>query len=554
MKTLDCIIIGYNEVDYNDYASSVKPMMSSSAAYADCKTNSIFVDGKRITYMQAFNQGIEKVLGKQVNYSAFGTPGLATCYLTHFLRKKGFSVEDVNLFQIDKIRLQDLLSENPKFVAITTTFYVDPYPINEIISYIRTVNPSTKIIVGGPYIFKLVQTLNIPLLDRIFKSLGADLYVIESQGELTLSKILFAAQNTSNPDFSNVPNLAYIDHLGTIKFTVREPENNSLEDNIIDWNQFRDHLAGRSSLVRTARSCAYKCEFCCYPLMAGDLTTTNVAIVEKELRQLHDLGVRYLHFVDDTFNIPKQRFKDICQMMINNNFEFKWTSFFRCGNADEEQIELAAKSGCIGVELGIESGDNTVLKNMNKVATQEKYLLRISQLHKVGIMTYCMLFIGYPGETEQTVMNTFQFVEAAKPTFYISGVYYHDVAAPVHKKAKEYGIVGSGYSWRHKTMAWQEAAEWVNYYYRNIQSSIIMPLQGFSFETITYLLGQGFSLNSVKNFAKIAQRMMVKGLDDAPEDLTIEKNEIVDLFRQEFTPGTMKIRGQHNEDTNSSKN
>ena len=100
----------------------------------------------------------------------------------------------------------------------------------------------------------------------------------------------------------------------------------------------------------------------------------SLETIEKELDSLKRLGyIKNLVFIDDTFNVPLPRFKDICRLMIEKDYQFNWFSYFRCSNSDEEAIELLAKSGCKGVFLGIESGSPTILKNMNKAATTEKY-------------------------------------------------------------------------------------------------------------------------------------------------------------------------------------
>jgi hypothetical protein len=48
---LDCVIVGYNDVDFGEFAARQKRMESTSGAYHEVKTNSILVDGQRITYM-----------------------------------------------------------------------------------------------------------------------------------------------------------------------------------------------------------------------------------------------------------------------------------------------------------------------------------------------------------------------------------------------------------------------------------------------------------------------------------------------------------------------
>jgi radical SAM PhpK family P-methyltransferase len=525
---LDCVIVGHNETNFSEYAEAVKPLDRISAAYMDAKSNSILLDGKRITYMDLMNHAIGKATGEPSNYSSFGTPSQAVCYLASFLRKRGFSVETVNLFRFGKDRLKELLAEQPAAVALTTTFYVDPTPIQEMVRWIRKHSPNTKIIVGGPFVFKAVKSYQGLALDRGLSVLGADIYVVESQGELTLSRVLQVLKGGG--DLAKIPNLVYYDRHRRAQRTSTEAEDNSLEDERINWSKFAGELSGRSALVRTARSCAFKCSFCAYPLMAGKLVTEDVKSVEYELRELQDLGVRYIHFIDDTFNVPLGRFKDLCRMMIDNNFGFKWTSFFRCGNADDEQIDLAAQSGCIGVELGIESADDGILNTMNKRVTRAKYIEKTKRLHQAGIMTYAMLFVGFPGETEETVRNTISFLDETRPTFYICGVWYNDVMAPIQQRAQEFGLSGAGYSWRHNSMDWKEASDWVKYLYSNVQSSVVMPLMGFSFETITYLLGQGMSIDKIKGFTRIAHDMVIKTLDDKPVDLTAQTQMLVSLF------------------------
>ena len=54
-------------------------------------------------------------------------------------------------------------------------------------------------------------------------------------------------------------------------------------------------------------------------------------------------------------------------------------------NTDDEVFDLAARSGCTGVFLGIESGDNRMLKEMHKTATVEKYRYGIAKLREHGI-------------------------------------------------------------------------------------------------------------------------------------------------------------------------
>ena len=117
-----------------------------------------------------------------------------------------------------------------------------------------------------------------------------------------------------------------------------------------------DHI-GRIVNIRTQISCPFRCSFCSYPTTQGPVIKADVDMFEKELETLARRGVERLMIVDDTFNVPLPRFKDLCRMMIRNRFDITWTSYFRCSNADEETFDLIREAGCVAVFAGIESGD-----------------------------------------------------------------------------------------------------------------------------------------------------------------------------------------------------
>ena len=61
-------------------------------------------------------------------------------------------------------------------------------------------------------------------------------------------------------------------------------------------------------------------------------------------------------------------------------YDFEWFSFLRVQYVDEEVARLMKESGCVGVYLGVESSNDTVLKNMNKKATRANFSEGIKNL------------------------------------------------------------------------------------------------------------------------------------------------------------------------------
>lgn len=499
---LDCIVIGHNDVDFAGFADMQKQFADRSAGYSEVVTNSVCIDGRRRTYMGLLNMVLERASGAPHDLNTFRVPSLAVAYLVNFLRQKGINAEGVNFFNTDRDKLAQLLACNPACVAITTTYYVDDDPIREIVAFIRRFNRATCIVVGGPRILSLSRSQPERIQTLTFKSIDADIYVESSQGEATLARLVRTLADGG--DLSVVPNLTFRWADGSFVRTPRETEDNSLEDNIIDWASFPPAAFTPINYMRTARSCPFACEFCNYPAMAGNHTYLSVEAIERELRMMKDAGVRDVILIDDTFNVPFPRFKQICKMMIRNRFGFRWVSFFRCSSYDEEALDLMQESGCLGVYLGIESGAPEILKNMRKFARLDRYRESIGKLTERGILSLASMIIGFPGETAETVQHSIDFLNEARPTFYNAQVYYHDTQAPIEKRREEFNLTGSGYSWRHATMDWREAVALKEKMIGEVRHSLQLPLYGFSIWTVPYLLHNGLSLEQILDFTRFA--------------------------------------------------
>jgi radical SAM PhpK family P-methyltransferase len=526
---LDCVIVGYNDVSLAELIDQAAAWREHSGTYQHLLANTVLLDGKRVKYPALFNAANEAATGKPASYNVARVPNLGACYLASFLRRRGLSAEVVNFFNDDKNCFEQALAESPRTVAITTTYYFDPAPIREIVDFVRSRCPETKIVVGGPHIFNVCSDFHGSGLENQLRQMGADIYVFDSQGELTLAQLCQELRSAS-PSLERIPNLTYTLDGKTFNQTPREAENNDMDENAVDWSLFPSDFLAPVVQIRTARSCAFKCSFCRYPVVAGALNLTNVSVVERDLQYLRSIGVTHLLIVDDTFNIPEPRFKELCRMMIRNRFDFQWFSYFRCANADEESFDLLARAGCKGVFLGIESADRQVLRVMNKGATPEKYAVGLQRLNDRGIISYASFIVGHPGETEESARNTVNFIRETRPTYYSLETFFHDRKVPLQAKAAEYELVGSAYAWRHKTMDWRRATEIVEESYRSIDESSVLPLHGFDLWSIGYLMAHGFRQEQLTEFLRVAARSLVSGLDGAGADARAIIPELASVF------------------------
>jgi p-methyltransferase len=486
--------------------------------------------GKREHYFDVINRAIQEATGRASALHFAWIPNVAAYLLASFLERNGLHAEVINYFDGQLEDLKRLLAEKPRLVAITTTFYIENGPIKRIVAFLRRHAPDIKIVVGGPRMFHIFHDSQPSAWKVQLEDLGADFYVNDSQGELTLLQLARELASAS-PDLAAVPNLVYLDR-GELVQSARTPEDNDMNRLSVSWRRYLRAVAPSASTVstRTARSCAFRCAFCRYPLIAGDLNLADVAVVERELDELEESGARYVMFIDDTFNIPEKRFQELCRMMIQRRSRLRWFSYFRCANAHDASFDLMAEAGCVGVFLGIESGDRSVLRAMNKAATPERYLEGIGKLRDRDIITYATFIAGHPGETEQTIQNTIDFIRTARPTFYSMEPYYHDPKVPIAEKTELYGIRRRGYSWSHNSMDWRRATEWSQIAYETITESIVLPLNNFDLWSIGYLMGQGLQRDCIIEAMRILADILVKGLRDPDRDFAADERKLIELF------------------------
>ncbi|MBR8640626.1 hypothetical protein KEF29_18090 [Streptomyces tuirus] len=182
MDGLDCVVIGYNEGDFDDYRAMCERAGPGTPEYQIMRSEHLVVDGRAMPWLDAFSSLRNRENGGNGRYHVGEVFNLAALYLTSHLRRQGLRAEPVSLFSGERDRLADLLAERPAVVAVTTTFYVNILPVAPIVEFVRERSPSSHIVVGGPLVDNLcLSGLNGTVQD-LFHAMGADSYIQESQG------------------------------------------------------------------------------------------------------------------------------------------------------------------------------------------------------------------------------------------------------------------------------------------------------------------------------------------------------------------------------------
>lgn len=492
---VDCILVGHNDGDFASYVKMVGGMGPRSGGYRDLLLSFVTLNGTPTRPLDVLNSfQMPDAYGSRRKYHNFELLWPAVLYLASYLDRHGFSFDYVNLYHEEAKEFAEKLAAGPRAVAITTTLYVTADPIMEIVRFVRRHSPETTVIVGGPFVAGAAREWKPSDLSTLFSMIGADVYINSSEGELALTRVLDALR--SDRTCHGIPNVIFRDGTEFV-FNDSEIESNPLDANMVDYSLFS--LPSQFVSLRTAKSCPYSCSFCGFPARAGKYVYLSPDLVEAELDHIKEHGsVTSLTFVDDTFNVPKGRFKKVLRMMIEKQYGFRWNCFYRSDHGDDEVIDLMAEAGCEGVFLGVESGSDQMLESMNKSARRKDYLHAIPRLRSVGIATHANLIVGFPGEDDHTIACTQDLLAQAQPDFYRAQLWYADPITPVWARRDELGIAGSRFAWSHRTMDSDRAADLVDDLFSTVRDSVWLPQYGFDFWSVFYLQRRGMTLAQVK--------------------------------------------------------
>ena len=155
------------------------------------------------------------------------------------------------------------------------------------------------------------------------------------------------------------------------------------------------------------------CIYCNYPVIEGQCyRLRSPELVVDEIEMLHVLhGVKHFFFVDSVFSFPEHHAKDICREIIRRGLHISWEAMTNPRGITDELVELMERSGCIGVELGIDSASEEMLFNMGKNFTCDDIAKTAKLYKRYGIPFSVYLLLGGPGETDQTIKDTVDFLD-----------------------------------------------------------------------------------------------------------------------------------------------
>lgn len=411
---------------------------------------------------------------------------LTAMLLATVLRKKNLSVkieEGTGLTRYAEKPLRELLqSEEVLTVGLSSTFLLGPEPLNELIRFIREHNPRAKIVVGGQGILDMRVDGDITLMVP-----GADVFILGDAEESFPEVVQRIKRGLS---LANIPGVIYKTPVGFIGGT----QGTSLDVNLADFPDFRlQRFNGKFAefaSLEEGRGCVFRCAFCSFH-QNNTWRKKSVDRLIAEVKNAVANGYNKITFTGAEFITPKDQTAEFCRRIIAEGIKVDFASYARLDILFKNRwlADLMRDAGWKSLFFGVESGDQGILKIMNKNYDVTKVPDTVHYLQDVlGIKVNGSFVIGYPGETDQTLESSKQVIEAANFAYLFFDGFYMLKNTPVYRDREKLGLrfINKYGAWVHPTMSSYEISErmhdliaWV-YSRTTSEYAVDVPVESFA--------------------------------------------------------------------------
>ncbi len=215
-----------------------------------------------------------------------------------------------------------------------------------------------------------------------------------------------------------------------------------------DWNSVISNnnesmLFGseKSLPILATRGCPYSCfKYCVYPLQQGrKIRQRDTKKIVDEMEYWNKkFEVKSFTFRDPVFSINKKHTIEFCEELIKRNLKIRFVIETHLRILDSELIQMLKKAGLKGVIVGVESGDEQVLKNAERFTIKkDAQLEKIRELEKNKILVSAMFIIGFPTDNEKSIMKTINYAIKINTTYSQFSVWTPYPGTPVFKEYED---------------------------------------------------------------------------------------------------------------------
>ncbi|MEO5360112.1 MAG: B12-binding domain-containing radical SAM protein [Nitrospirota bacterium] len=374
-------------------------------------------------------------------------------YLYNYIKKNDVcdvDFLDLELKPIDTL-WHDVRTNKYDLIGFTSTTEARFDTIDKILM-VKSMSPEVKIVVGGQF-FSVTA-------DDALRSVSEIDFIVRGEGEQTLSELVETLSEGKN-DYSEINGLSYRIQDRIIHNPNRKPETN-LDKYLIDYSLFAnlgyDYLfpfrnfttddTMRSFILDLGRGCSNHCIFCTVNFhLYRPLKLTSV--IAQINWVMNNLNTKYFTFADPSFTERPKFVTELCQYLIDNNYDIQWWCEVRA-DTPVELLTLMQRAGCISTQFAVESGSDKVLTILKKKLNLQQIESFAKACHNLGIRAVYNVMFSMPEETPEDCEKTLEVIKmlykyemepvSVQPLVIYPGTELYDMS--VRK-----GIIPENFSW-----------------------------------------------------------------------------------------------------------
>ena len=333
-------------------------------------------------------------------------PAIGVAYVGNYLEKSVGIVPAIIDAKLGRKTIEETIEEvvalKPKIVGLSAMTHL--VKIAAYISFeIKKHLPNTITVLGGFHAtFLPEKTLQeFPTFD----------YVSVGECEVAWSKFVDAILN-DNGSPKDIKGMWYEKNGTTTKMGRGEIPETLDELGEPGWHLFDQEVirkyAGDIPIIGM-RGCPFSCNFCSRPYGQLVRLRSPKLIVDEIEKNQKRYNINYFNFWDETFTINKPHTKELCKEIIKRKLNINFWCQTHANTFDLETAILMKEAGCNYAGLGVESGNDEILKKMNKGAKKENIIRAREILKEVNIRACCFLIFGHPFETYKSIIDSIKF-------------------------------------------------------------------------------------------------------------------------------------------------
>lgn len=305
----------------------------------------------------------------------------------------------------------------PDVVGVSCLFSAQSQNVKEICNLVKDIDKMIITVIGGAHPSALPE--------EMLKDENVD-FVVIGEGEETLRELLDCLGAEKDIRSCDLDGIGF-KYNGSARINQKNRFRTDLDGlPFPDWNIFPLERyfsigAPHGGSVRdapflpviTSRGCPFECVFCSvHNLWGRSYRKRSAENVLKELDYLvSEFSIKEILFEDDNLTFDKERAKEIFRGILDRSLKISWSmpNGVALQTLDDEMLELMKASGCHSISIGLESGDEFILKNIIKKPIMLKMVRPVvNKAKSLGLEVTAFFVVGLPDETREQLGNTFR--------------------------------------------------------------------------------------------------------------------------------------------------